>query len=68
MTKRPVNEAGAGEHRCRCPFCDVELIFKMKEVPVVCQGCQVTLHLCPDCHKPIPRNAKKCPECGRKLS
>jgi predicted amidophosphoribosyltransferase len=67
MAKKPAEKTGAGEHKCRCPFCDVEVIFKMKEVPVVCQGCQVLLHLCPKCGKPLPRDAANCPSCGAKL-
>jgi predicted amidophosphoribosyltransferase len=30
----------------------------------LCQPCGVKVSCCPDCGKPLPKDAKECPECG----
>jgi hypothetical protein len=50
--------------RMRCPYCDQE-IFEMK-LPI-CSACHVELIYCSECKQPLPKNAKKCPNCGAQV-
>lgn len=44
-----------------CPFCDDEIA---EAAFPYCEACEVkTLH-CPKCQSPVPRDEKKCPNCG----
>jgi predicted amidophosphoribosyltransferase len=49
--------------QCRCPFCDQPLTED-----ALCQPCDVKIEFCPECQKPLPKDADTCPECGKKLS
>ncbi len=58
--KKPAQKAPA-QH---CPFCDAELMAL--NLPV-CQSCHVEIIYCADCGKPMPKTAKQCPSCGKKI-
>lgn len=49
---------------CRCPFCDEEI--KALNLPT-CSSCGVAIVRCEVCHIPLPKEAKTCPQCGKKL-
>ena len=59
MTKEPKEK-----RKRSCPYCEQELLAA--ELPF-CQPCSVTLRFCASCEKPVPRDAKVCPECGAPL-
>ncbi len=60
------NEAPKSEERkCFCPYCEQELF--MAALPY-CQACGITVFLCPECRKPLPRENEVCPHCGAKIS
>jgi predicted amidophosphoribosyltransferase len=46
---------------CRCPYCEGT---QEKDNPV-CSPCGVTVRRCEKCGKPLPREARECPDCGR---
>lgn len=50
------------ESKCNCPICDLPL--KEEEM---CIGCGVLFRSCPFCEKPIPKEAKICPECKKEI-
>ena len=50
--------------KCKCPYCDVELM--QLELPC-CQACGVTILHCPECGKPVPQESKLCPDCGAEI-
>jgi hypothetical protein len=52
------------EKKCRCPYCDEEIM--LADLPY-CQPCQVTLLYCPSCQIAMPRESEVCPQCGGKL-
>jgi endogenous inhibitor of DNA gyrase (YacG/DUF329 family) len=47
-----------------CPYCDEEVMEA--EFPF-CQLCGVNILYCPECHKPVSRESKVCPECGAEI-
>ena len=47
-----------------CPYCDDEIAEA--QFPY-CQACQVEVFFCPECRQPVPREDKKCPNCGAKI-
>ncbi|MFH1382767.1 MAG: zinc-ribbon domain-containing protein [Chloroflexota bacterium] len=44
-----------------CPYCDEEML--QADLPY-CKPCSMTILYCPECHKPVARNSKKCSHCG----
>ena len=44
-----------------CPYCDEEIAEA--QFPY-CDACGVEIFYCPQCRKPLPRDKKKCPNCG----
>jgi hypothetical protein len=44
---------------CHCPYCDGPVADDAE----LCTPCTVTVAVCPDCGKPLPRGRKTCPEC-----
>jgi hypothetical protein len=44
---------------CRCPYCD----GPAEKESTICAPCSVTIEVCPDCGKPLPKGRKTCPEC-----
>ncbi|MGQ9465958.1 MAG: hypothetical protein ACUVQ3_09560, partial [bacterium] len=53
------------EKKCKCPFCDSELLFKCFE-PIFCTTCQIELVVCSECGKLYNIKFEKCPHCGTK--
>ncbi|MEO0123688.1 MAG: RNA-binding protein [candidate division WOR-3 bacterium] len=51
--------------KCKCPFCDSELLMKCFE-PIFCTNCNVELIICPECRKLFNIKFEKCPHCGKK--
>ncbi len=47
-----------------CPYCDEEI---GEATFPYCQACEVKLLYCPNCKKPVKREANKCPSCGAGL-
>ena len=47
-----------------CPYCDEQV--QQANLPW-CQACGVKLTYCPQCGKPVAREVKACPHCGRKF-
>lgn len=47
--------------KCRCPYCD-GTSGKQSEI---CTPCSVTVRRCEKCGKPLPKDARDCPDCGR---
>jgi hypothetical protein len=62
-TKKPAQKTRKAETP-HCPFCDAELMAM--KLPV-CQACHVEIVYCADCGKPLPKTAKQCPSCGKKI-
>jgi hypothetical protein len=52
------------EPRCRCPYCDEEIV--LNPLPY-CQPCQVELRYCPKCTIVVDKMAKVCHQCGQTL-
>jgi hypothetical protein len=50
--------------KCKCPFCDHELLMKCFE-PVFCKTCKIVLVKCETCGKLHNKKFKECPHCGR---
>lgn len=46
-----------------CPYCDQDV--QEAKLPW-CKGCGVKLQYCPECGKPVSREAESCPHCGKK--
>jgi hypothetical protein len=61
---REKKEPKAVERKCRCPYCDEEIIIA--KLPY-CQPCGVTLRYCSVCQVAVPRDAEVCLHCGGKL-
>ena len=67
--KKAAVSASAGhehdsEEHCDCPYCDEEIV---DESLPYCQVCKATLSHCPECGKPMTRDAKACQNCGTKI-
>ena len=43
-----------------CPYCEDETAGSQ----AICQPCKVTLFICSNCGKSVPRTKKTCPNCG----
>ena len=54
----------AKKKKCRCPYCDEEIMAA--NFPY-CQVCKVEVHYCSECRQPLPREAEVCPHCGAKV-
>ena len=52
-------KTGAPKHVC--PFCDKDM--GVEDMPF-CQLCGVEVFYCPNCHRGVARDTKKCPGCG----
>ncbi len=51
------------KNRCKCPYCDIS-----ESAPLpFCETEKNKMKFCSECGHAIPRNAKKCPDCGAKL-
>jgi Double zinc ribbon len=50
---------------CACPFCEVA---GTEEKSPFCSPCETELSSCPDCKKPVRKDADKCPSCGASLT
>jgi len=48
--------------KCKCPFCDSELLMKCFE-PVFCKTCNIELILCVKCGKLYNIKFDRCPFC-----
>ncbi|HEX7320038.1 MAG TPA: hypothetical protein VF399_06775 [bacterium] len=51
------------KEKCRCPFCDHELVFSCFE-PVFCKNCKVRLVACGKCGKLYNETMARCPHCA----
>ncbi len=47
-----------------CPYCDEEMLAPDG---AGCQTCGITVFYCPRCRSPVPRDLKKCPDCGAEI-
>lgn len=56
-----IKNTGKAPH---CPYCEQEV--QDAKLPW-CKGCGVKLQYCPECGKPVSRQAVTCPECGKKI-
>jgi nitrogen fixation NifU-like protein len=45
---------------CYCPYCDGPI----EGIENYCQSCKVEFEDCPECKKPVNKQADKCPHCG----
>ncbi|MBI4295904.1 MAG: hypothetical protein HY667_02165 [Chloroflexi bacterium] len=50
--------------RCRCPFCEAEVVA---EPSPFCAPCNLRLRYCRVCKTAAPSEARICPTCGGKL-
>ena len=57
------HEHDEAEH-CACPYCDEAII---DESLPYCQACKSALTFCPECGKPMAKDAKTCESCGTKI-
>jgi len=58
----------AEEEQHYCPYCDAEILEeRLKESPLFCQACGVTIFYCPSCRKPFDRKKRVCPHCGTEI-
>lgn len=46
---------------CRCPYCDIELMYSDVEY---CIFCNFKISHCKVCSYPVTDKMKKCPNCG----
>ena len=53
------------KERICCPYCDTEIA---EAVLPFCQACKVQVFFCPECRKPVSREDKVCPHCGKAWS
>lgn len=51
--------------RCKCPFCDKELIMQCFEADF-CAPCKTKFIICVECNQRYNEKLKKCPKCGEK--
>ena len=59
------NEKKAKEERCKCPYCEEEVI--LANFPF-CQPCGVVFRYCLKCQITVlDREATNCPKCGEPL-
>jgi nitrogen fixation NifU-like protein len=57
------HEHDEAEH-CACPYCEEEIA---DESLPYCQACKNPLVFCPECGKPMAKDAKTCENCGAKI-
>jgi len=51
--------------KCKCPFCETELIFKCV-TPAFCENCAITFIKCDKCGNLFNDKLTVCPKCGDK--
>ena len=49
--------------KCKCPFCDGELIQRFSQIPY-CEPCKITFTKC-ECGKLYNEKFDRCPHCNR---
>ena len=57
------HEHDAEEH-CACPYCDEDIA---DESLPYCKACKAELSHCPECGKPMEKDARTCENCGAKV-
>ena len=51
--------------KCKCPFCEKELILKCFE-PIFCKPCKIKFVVCKKCGQLFNEKLKECPKCEGK--
>jgi nitrogen fixation NifU-like protein len=53
-------EESEDKESCSCPYCEGPI----EGLESSCQSCQIEFEDCPECHKPMNKQADDCPHCG----
>jgi nitrogen fixation NifU-like protein len=56
----PENEDAEENDSCACPYCEGPI----EGLENFCKSCQIEFEDCPECNKPMNKNADDCPHCG----